>query len=402
MGGQQNVKELIPEFFYLPEIFYQNGILDDIELPQWAESPEHFIRIHRTALESDLVSCQLHQWIDLIFGYKQRGPEAVRAVNVFYYLTYEGNIDLSSITEPSLREAIETQIRHFGQTPSQLTTDPHPPRSSALHVSPLMFSSSLDEQCMNLKFPFNAPIVHISACTGSSHVSSNNTSLIVTINAHQQYSLHKWNIKETSSPLTIDPALASNAANVKRQLVDINSLCSSLTCNYVVTMDAKYIIMCPFYDNSFRVYSTETGRLTQIVFGHKHQVSCLARSECNIAADFYLVSGSQDCSVLLWTWNAKYSQVEGNGNFNSANPLPKLTLCGHEHSINSLLISAELGIIVSSSCNRILIHTTSQGECITDIDFRCRHSSLKLRSLSRYLESNSQRVTGKSRQLTPL
>ncbi|XP_017477250.1 PREDICTED: lipopolysaccharide-responsive and beige-like anchor protein [Rhagoletis zephyria] len=179
MGGQQNVKELIPEFFYLPEIFYRcNGgggggggdgggsLLPDIELPAWAESPEHFVRIHRTALESDLVSCQLHQWIDLIFGYKQRGPEAVRAVNVFYYLTYEGNIDLAAIGEPSLREAIETQIRHFGQTPSQLTADPHPPRSSALHVSPLMFSGALDELSMALKFPFNAPVVHISACTG--------------------------------------------------------------------------------------------------------------------------------------------------------------------------------------------------------------------------------------------
>ncbi|XP_054153239.1 neurobeachin-like isoform X2 [Oppia nitens] len=387
MGGQQNVKELIPEFFYLPEIFNNNHILDDVELPVWAESPEHFIRLHRMALESDLVSCQLHQWIDLIFGYKQRGPEAIRAVNVFYYLTYEGNTDLSNVTDPALKEAIESQIRHFGQTPSQLTSEPHPPRSSALHVSPLMFSPVMDEVCMSVKFPFNAAVTHVASC--STHSTQPNTaSQIVTINSHQQYYLHKWNVKETTSPLTMDTALVSNASNMKRQLLDTTNLCTSLQCHYIVTLDAKHIIMCPFYDNSFRVYSTETGKLNQIIYGHRGIVSCLTRSECNIAADFYVASGSQDCSVLLWTWNAKYAQIEGNGASNLSNPLPKLTLWGHQSTIISILISAELGIIVSASRNTILIHTTTHGECITEIDIRKRGAINTIRSISSYSDTN--------------
>ena len=36
------------------------------------------------ALESDYVSQHLNQWIDLVFGYKQRGREAIDAINVFH------------------------------------------------------------------------------------------------------------------------------------------------------------------------------------------------------------------------------------------------------------------------------------------------------------------------------
>ena len=47
----------------------------DVELPSWASNPHEFVRINRQALESEFVSCQIHQWIDLIFGYKQRGEK---------------------------------------------------------------------------------------------------------------------------------------------------------------------------------------------------------------------------------------------------------------------------------------------------------------------------------------
>lgn len=81
------LQELIPEFFCLPEMFVNmngyklgnleendsNAAVDNVELPPWASNPHEFVRINRQALESEFVSCQIHQWIDLIFGYKQRG-----------------------------------------------------------------------------------------------------------------------------------------------------------------------------------------------------------------------------------------------------------------------------------------------------------------------------------------
>ena len=42
---------------------------------------EDFTRQCRNALECDYISAHLHKWIDLIFGYRQCGEEAVKADN---------------------------------------------------------------------------------------------------------------------------------------------------------------------------------------------------------------------------------------------------------------------------------------------------------------------------------
>ena len=46
-------------------------------------TPDHsdFLQKHRTALESQYVSEHLHEWIDLVFGFRQRGSEAIAAHN---------------------------------------------------------------------------------------------------------------------------------------------------------------------------------------------------------------------------------------------------------------------------------------------------------------------------------
>ncbi|XP_078429563.1 BEACH-DOMAIN HOMOLOG A1 isoform X2 [Wolffia australiana] len=141
-GNTSDVKELIPEFFYLPEFLLNRFNLDlgekqsgekvgDVALPPWAKgSAREFIRKHREALESDYVSENLHHWIDLIFGYKQRGKAAEEAVNVFYHYTYEGSVDIDAVADPAMKASILAQINHFGQTPKQLFFKPHAKRRS--------------------------------------------------------------------------------------------------------------------------------------------------------------------------------------------------------------------------------------------------------------------------------
>jgi factor associated with neutral sphingomyelinase activation len=59
--------------------------VDDVSLPKWARTPEDFLRMNREALESEYVSQNLHKWIDLIFGIKQR---SIDDNNVFHPVTY--------------------------------------------------------------------------------------------------------------------------------------------------------------------------------------------------------------------------------------------------------------------------------------------------------------------------
>jgi hypothetical protein len=141
-----DVKELTPEFFYLPEFLVNSNRfdlgtkqggerLDDVILPPWAKGdPTHFIRVHRAALESDYVSRHLHLWIDLIFGSKQRGPEAIAALNVFHHLTYEGAVDIDALEDPVQRAATIGIINNFGQTPKQLFRKPHPAKKAMHHT----------------------------------------------------------------------------------------------------------------------------------------------------------------------------------------------------------------------------------------------------------------------------
>ncbi|GBP47766.1 WD repeat and FYVE domain-containing protein 3 [Eumeta japonica] len=145
-----DVKELIPEFFYLPEFLVnsnnfdlgckQSGVaLGDIVLPPWARGdPREFIRVHRAALESDYVSHRLHHWIDLVFGYKQQGQPAVEACNVFHHLFYEGNVDIYNIDDPLKKNATIGFINNFGQIPKQLFKKAHPSKKMSQRSSTIL------------------------------------------------------------------------------------------------------------------------------------------------------------------------------------------------------------------------------------------------------------------------
>lgn len=78
----------------------EGEVNDDVVLPKWASSPQDFLLKMRAALESDYVSSHINQWIDLIFGFKQTGSNAVVADNLFYHMTYEEHVKLDRAISP--------------------------------------------------------------------------------------------------------------------------------------------------------------------------------------------------------------------------------------------------------------------------------------------------------------
>ena len=108
LNDHTDVRELIPEFFFMPEMYMnlnkvdfgvkQDGVLvDDVILPQWCnQDPYLFVIYMREAIESPYVSQNLGGWVDYIFGCKQRDIEAEKSLNTFSILTYEDGINLEN------------------------------------------------------------------------------------------------------------------------------------------------------------------------------------------------------------------------------------------------------------------------------------------------------------------
>ncbi|XP_042895637.1 protein FAN [Parasteatoda tepidariorum] len=308
-------KELVPQFYDLEEKgqFLLNGkSLDfgtrmngvkvgDVELPAWAKDPVECVKILRDALESDYVSNSLNHWIDLIFGYKQRGEEASKADNVFYYLTYEGAVDLDSIKDINERYSLEVQIMEFGQIPRQLFIKPHPQRR---------ILSALDD---------NMPESLEKLLNSNKERSTSNTS------TRSEHSFLRWN--KNISKLTLN-------LECKFHREVITDIC--------ITKDKKFIFSVS-KDGLLKMYSLEEKKQLRSI-----KVYNMALSSCSLMADDRtVIVGSWDNYIYLY--NVEYGKLLA-------------TTMAHDDSVTDL--SFMNGILVTASLDstaKVWLYESSEG-----------------------------------------
>ncbi|KAL3830393.1 hypothetical protein ACJIZ3_019195 [Penstemon smallii] len=387
LSNTSDVKELIPEFFYMPEFLinsnsYHFGVkqdgepIADICLPPWAKgSPEEFISKNREALESEYVSSNLHHWIDLVFGYKQRGKPAIEAANIFYYLTYEGAVNLDNMEDELQRSAIEDQIANFGQTPIQIFRKKHPRRGPPIPIAhPLRFAPG----SINLTSVVTSTTISPSAVLYVNVFDS----YIVLVSQNQTMSVKMWLTTQLQSggnftfsgsqdpffgigsdviyPCKIGSPLADN--------IELGAQCFAT----MQTMSENYLISCGNWENSFQVMSLSDGRMVQSVRHHKDIVSCVA-----VTADgSTIASGSYDTTVMVWEILRVRAPEKRSRNTHPEIPwkdyviadTPCHILCGHDDIVTCLHASAELDLVISGSRDGTCVfHTLREGRYIRSL-----------------------------------
>ncbi|KAL6046069.1 WD repeat and FYVE domain-containing protein 3 [Balamuthia mandrillaris] len=357
--SSSDVKELIPEFFYLPDFLLnsndfdmgvkQNGWrVDDVMLPPWAKgSPRLFIQKHREALECRYVSERLHQWIDLMFGHLQSGEGARRAHNLFHPLTYEGAVDVDLIDDPVRKRATIAQISSYGQTPRQLFKRPHAERSSSFLLVP---SSSLT--------------LYPSSSSPSSSFASSEDSFIY---------LKSW----TQSVVHVYPHPIASLAFVGSG----GDQPLALPPDRLLFPNATRFVSWNHWDQNLRICSLEQKKVLLVLKTmHDEDVLCAAMTA---PAGQYLVTGGTSSIIKVWKLKRDKNMERIGGKGATMRISLFSFLSGHYDHVLSVAVSKDWNIIVSGSADGTAI--------IWDLNRARYFKSLRLEQALQSLHSHQQR-----------
>ncbi|XP_030854756.1 lysosomal-trafficking regulator isoform X5 [Strongylocentrotus purpuratus] len=372
-----DVKELIPEFFFLPEFLLNNQGYDfgcrqsgetvhNVILPPWAKDDARlFVQIMKQALESTYVTQKLHSWVDLVFGYKQLGQHAVDAINVFHPATYFGR-DTRTIKDNTKRRAVETMIKTYGQTPKQLFTNPHPQHNdpdpvivdSAMMGSVNMgfltsFTSRSKGSLSSDKGTFREPVSHVKGMRWGDYLGSPASS----------EPMVKWQQAFMTAPNQLIPLPTGNVCGVAENqcLLVMYSKEKSVSSMYAVDIKWSGFLTWGHSDGILRLkHKAKTPPINFLQSNTNDEItSCSSVSDCRL-----MFTGM--ASGMIIAYNIKFNQYK-----QSSIEVTRsvVRLLGHTGPVTCLYVCRPYSILVSAS---------QDGTCIIwDLNRLCYVRSLK-------------------------
>lgn len=353
--------------------------------------------------------------LQYFLGYKQRGKEAEKAFNLFYYLTYPGQIDIDAVTDPVERLSLETQVLNFGQCPNQLFSKPHPKRKPNSSIERPLFerfyysrkissnSSPSLESSRNISSPsediislkISQPIqtesqiselsskkrrsnVVVGNCENPIHrVQFNCTLPIVSVFCINKSVLV---IFKDGTVLTNTYISKSNRQNdlasfnflidrqkgMKLDLLISRQHVSNLSHCFTLVENGDYLACSGYPNYSFKIYQLNSIKpWKNFINEHRDVIACIASSR------YYLVTASNDGQIKVWETSS----------LRIGSQTLKLLwiLFGHIDKITCLAIDYQEDLIVSGSLDRTcILHSIREGRYLRTICFKEAPEILKI------------------------
>lgn len=320
--NDNDYRELIPEFFSFPEFLLNSDkfdlgktkdgkTVDDVILPNWAKnSAMKFIYLHRKALESDYVTANINNWIDLIWGVKQDGELSIEAKNKFLPAMYESAYQKAT-DKRSLKD-IESVKLHIGQIPTKLFDKPHPQGQRA--QSQLAIKSGL-------------------------HIKTTAPSVIHAFFKYRENGIQSFFVSSDGSFFK----LFVNSANHDSVVIPLENKFKTLGTVFSSIPSMTSFITAT--DNGCVIISGENANAETVIQRHIGKVNCVS------ADSSYIVSGGNDTAINIW----KHGKSKVKSDFFSVQTF------GAE--IVSVDVSASFGICAAvTTDNSLFLVSTDEGE----------------------------------------
>ena len=388
---KDDVRELIPEFYILPEIFLNLNnlnlsqdkkdsegneiIINDVDLPPWSKKKtSNFVAEMRRNLENS--ELKINKWIDLIFGNLQRGTAAEEHHNLFMAHTYEKMVKIDTIEDSDSRNAL-MRLVEVGVTPFQIFENESKSKidKNVFFSKNSIYSNSKDnflEECksmnafciksnkynsinnniyQNKKLTSNKEITQdiIQKISKIIWLSQNN--LRIFTNTNYWYNL-KYNlmseikVEEESNPIEIENNSNKYAASY---------FMSSIQAPMIIYANNKYMMKGGFWDGRIEINSLITGPKEEpystCIFQNAGPITVMAMSK----NEHFLLCGTKLGVILAFQVYDKNIEL-------------KKRIFSHSEEVTSISINETLNMFATASKDGyIMIHIMPTLELVRSI-----------------------------------